>query len=251
MTDFLLVHGAWHGGWCWKRVAAALSAAGHRVFTPSLTGLGDRRHLLGPQTGLSSHVADILAVIESEELSDIVLCGHSYGGAVALLAADRAPWRVGALVLLDALFPEPGRSLLDLDGEERRNLILSRAVETEHGAVLPPAPAAMYALASPEDAAWVDRRCAPHPLRTFQDVAELTGAWQEVPHLAYAATLRFRPPDFRAIAARLAEGGRFAVSTLDTGHEAMIDGPAETAALLMDAGRAAAGGTGEAAASSA
>jgi pimeloyl-ACP methyl ester carboxylesterase len=239
MADFVLVHGAWHGGWCWRRVVEILAAEGHRVLAPSLTGLGDRAHLLTPEVGLARHVDDVLAVIETEELSEVVLCGHSYGGAVATQVADRVPGKIGALQFLDALLPEDGRSLLDLDTPERRQAILSRVVETPHGPVIPAAPAIIYALASPDDVAWVDRRCVPQPLCSFADAAVVTGAWWQIPVLAYACTMRFQPPDFRDIAAQLAKNERFRVSQLACGHDAMIDLPQEVARLLLSCAEAA------------
>ncbi len=233
MADFVLVHGAWHGGWCWRRVVEILATKGHRVYAPSLTGLGDRTHLLTADVGLASHVDDVLAVIETEELREVVLCAHSYGGAVATQVADRMPGKIGALVFLDALLPEDGRSLLDLNTPERRQAILSRVVETPHGSVIPAAPAIIYALASPNDVAWVDRRCVPQALRSFADPAVVTGAWRQIPVLAYACTLRFQPTDFRDIAAQLAADGHFRVSELDCGHDAMIDVPDDVARLLL------------------
>ena len=242
MADFLLVHGAWHGGWCWRRVVEILAGEGHRVFAPSLTGLGDRAHLLSPDVGLSTHVDDVLAVIEAEEPAHIVLCAHSYGGAVATQVADRVPQKIGTLVFLDALLPQDGRSLLDLDSPERREAIVSRVVETPRGPVLPPAPAALYALAAPQDVAWVDRRCVPQALRTYTDPAALTGAWMQIKVLAYACTLRFPAPDFRGLAAQLAKDPRFTIRELASGHDAMIDVPQDVADLLLssaETGRAA------------
>ena len=239
MADFVLVHGAWHGGWCWRRVVEILATGGHRVFAPSLTGLGDRAHLLTADVGLATHVDDVLAVIEAEELSQVVLCAHSYGGAVATQVADRVPGKIAALQFLDALLPEDGRSLLDLDTPERRQAILSRVVETPNGAVIPAAPAIIYALSSPDDVAWVDRRCVPQALRSYADPAVVTGAWRQIPVLAYACTLRFQPPDFRDIAAQLAKDGRFRVSELDCGHDAMIDVPEDVARLLLSCAEAA------------
>lgn len=233
MADFVLVHGAWHGGWCWRRVVELLAAEGHRVFAPSLTGLGDRTHLLSAEVGLATHVDDVLAVIETQELEQVVLCAHSYGGAVATQVADRMPGKIAALQFLDALLPEDGRSLLDLDTPERRQAILSRVVETPHGPVIPPAPAIIYALAAPDDVAWVDRRCVSQALRSFTDPAVVTGAWRQIPVLAYACTLRFQPPDFRDVAAQLAKDGHFHVTELDCGHDAMIDVPQDVARLLL------------------
>ncbi len=250
MADFVLVHGAWHGGWCWRRVVAILESQGHRVFAPSLTGLGDRAHLLSAEVGLTTHVEDILAVIATEELTQVVLCAHSYGGAVATQAADRVPDKIGALQFIDALLPQDGLSLLDLDAPDRRQAILSRVVETPHGPVIPPAPAIIYALATPDDVAWVDRRSLPQPLRNFTDPAVVTGAWRQVAVLGYACTTRFQPPDFRDIAAQLAKDGGFRISELDCGHDAMIDVPEDVARLLlncaqaMDQGQPAAGGAG-------
>ena len=113
MATFVLVHGAWHGSWCWKRVRKAIRAQGHDVFTPTLTGVGERSHLLSPHVNLDTHLDDIVNLIRWEELSDVVLCGHSYGGCVISGVADRVPDRIGALVYLDALRspgrPEPAR----------------------------------------------------------------------------------------------------------------------------------------------
>src|SRR6185437_2887529 len=104
MSTYVLVHGAWHGGWCWKRVRKPLQAQGHEVFTPTLTGIGERSHLLSPQVNLETHIEDVVNLIRWEELSNVVLCGHSYGGAVISGVADRIPERIGALIYLDAFF---------------------------------------------------------------------------------------------------------------------------------------------------
>lgn len=111
MTNFVLVHGAWHGGWCWKRVARILRAKGHEVYTPSLTGLAERSHLVNRNVNLETHILDIVNLLQWEELSDVVLCGHSYGGQVITGAADRSADRIGALVYLDAFVPENGQCL--------------------------------------------------------------------------------------------------------------------------------------------
>src|SRR5512147_74848 len=105
---YVLVHGAWHGGWCWRRVADRLAAAGQRVFCPTLTGLGERAHLLTRQVNLSTHIADVVGLLEAEELSDVVLCGHSYGGMVITGVAARAKSRLRQLVYLDSAVIEDG-----------------------------------------------------------------------------------------------------------------------------------------------
>jgi pimeloyl-ACP methyl ester carboxylesterase len=111
---FVLVHGAWHGGWCWRRVADRLTAAGHRVFTPTLTGLGERKHLMCASITLDTHVQDVCNLIRFEELSDICLVGHSYAGMVVSLVAEAMEDRISSFVFLDAFVPEDGETPLDL-----------------------------------------------------------------------------------------------------------------------------------------
>ena len=113
MTDYVLIHGAWHGSWCWARVRRLLAAGAHRVFTPTLTGVGERSHLLSRDVGLDTHVADVANLMIWENLRDIVLIGHSYGGVVARHVADRMPDRIRSLIYLDAFVPENGKTLFD------------------------------------------------------------------------------------------------------------------------------------------
>lgn len=116
MVDYLCIHGGWAGGWQWSKPADTLAQMGHRVFRPSLTGMGERCHLAAPETNLSSHIQDVLQVIEYERLSDFILVGFSYGGMVATGIADRVPEKIRLLVYLDAFIPHPGQSLFDLFG---------------------------------------------------------------------------------------------------------------------------------------
>ena len=125
MTDYVLIHGAWHGSWCWARVRRLLAAGAHRVFTPTLTGVGERSHLLSRDVGLDTHVADVANLMIWENLRDVVLVGHSYGGVVARHVADRMPDRIRSLVYLDAFVPENGKALFDYlpdSGESMRQL---------------------------------------------------------------------------------------------------------------------------------
>src|SRR5258705_1716413 len=122
-STYVLVHGAWHGGWCWKRVAPALRAAGHEVYTPTLTGLGERAHLANPAIDLATHISDVVNLLEAEELNEVVLLGHSYGGMVVTGVADRAPARLRRVIYLDAFLPEDGKSLLDYLHPDRRSII--------------------------------------------------------------------------------------------------------------------------------
>src|SRR5262245_26731999 len=110
---FVLVHGAWHGGWCWRRVSDRLTQAGHRVFAPTMTGLGERVHLMSRDIKLTTHITDIVNVFKYERLSDVVLCGHSYGGFVVCGVARQMERAAASLVMVDAFYPDSGISVLD------------------------------------------------------------------------------------------------------------------------------------------
>ena len=163
MTTFVLVHGAWHGGWCYKRVARLLRQAGHEVYTPTLTGLGERAHLMNRGIDLDTHVQDIVGVIRCEELSDVVLCGHSYGGMVITGVAEQIAAKIRSLVYLDAFVPENGKSLLDYASAERSRQMRDDATQNGEGYKITPPPAAAFAV-NAEDAAWVDAMCVKQPL---------------------------------------------------------------------------------------
>ena len=121
-ATFLVCHGAWSAGWAWKKMHPLMRAAGHHLVTPSYTGLGERAHLTNPSIDLETHIHDILNVIEYEDLLDIVLIGHSYGGMVATGVADRARDRIAQLIYLDAFVPDDGQSLLDIDDPGRQRM---------------------------------------------------------------------------------------------------------------------------------
>ena len=144
MATFVLVHGAWHGSWCWKHVRKRLQHAGHDVFTPTLTGVGERCHLASPNVNLSTHIADILSLIQWEELSRIILCGHSYGGFVISGVADRIPDRIRALVYLDAFVPEDGECLFDLVSPEMAAGMRRQAATSGDGWKVDPIPGEVF-----------------------------------------------------------------------------------------------------------
>jgi len=130
MSVYILVHGAWGGSWCWKSICRALQAQSHEVFTPSLSGVGERSHLLSRHIDLDTHIADVMNLIRWEELSDVVLCGHSYGGCVVTGVADRMPDRIRALVYVDAFVPENGQSLHDTLPAEQKHAQVEGARKT-------------------------------------------------------------------------------------------------------------------------
>jgi pimeloyl-ACP methyl ester carboxylesterase len=159
MADFVLVHGAWHGAWCWRRVLPALWSAGHRAFAVSLTGVGERAHIAPQAVTLETHIADVGNVIEAEELLDAILVGHSYAGMLITGVAQRSAMRLCHLVYLDAVVPAPGECWSSLQPEQTR--VQRRRAIAEHGALPAPDPA-VYGLTG-ADAAWVARRQTPHP----------------------------------------------------------------------------------------
>jgi len=233
MATFVLVHGGGHGGWCYAKVAARLRHAGHRVEAPSLTGCGDRAHAATPSTGLNTHITDIVQLLEFEDLDDVVLVGHSYGGMVITGVADRSK-RVGKLVYLDAANPLDGQSLVDVAGEM---ILATRAVgETLNGVefVLLPAPgaAAFFGIEDPDDAAWADERLTGHPWLSFEEPLRLTNehrlATTPTFHVVCESTLATRDP---ALIEPARSEGR--LWSIDTGHDLMITEPdAVTAALI-------------------
>ena len=125
-TTFVLVHGAWHGGWCWRRVVDLLTAKGHRAFAPTLTGLGERSHLMRAGINVGTHATDVVNVIKWERLSDVVLCGHSYGGMVVSAVAEQAADKIASIVFLDAFVPENGDSMADLTSQVVRDNLRPR-----------------------------------------------------------------------------------------------------------------------------
>lgn len=228
---FVLVHGAFHGGWCWPRVAARLRADGHRVLTPTLTGLGERAHLLTADVGLETMIRDVEAVLDYEELDDAVLVGHSFGAHVALGVADRARDRLGRLVLLDGLVVDAGHAGLDVLAPEVAAARVEQARRHDGGLSIPVPPAAAFGLTDVGDLAWVGRRLTPHPLRSYTDPLVLRHPLGNGLDVTY---LRCIDPPYPAIAAGLDVVRRagWACRDLATGHDAMISAPEAVAAAL-------------------
>jgi pimeloyl-ACP methyl ester carboxylesterase len=232
MTTFVLVHGAWHGGWCWGRVARLLRQRGHAVFTPTLTGLGERAHLAGPQVDLETHIADVLGVLRWEELGDVVLCGHSYGGMVITGVADRAAQRIGALVYLDAFVPADGQSVLDFMPPERVEQYRRGATERGAGWAIPPLSAAFFKV-NEADQAWVDGLCVPQPLACFEQRLRLTGGQATIARRRYIRAAGYPSVAFDAVAERLKRNPAWRVDSLPCGHDAMLDMPQALVDLLQ------------------
>ena len=226
---FVLVHGAWHGGWCWRRVADILRAKGHVVFTPTLTGLGERAHLLQSKTDLATHVADVTNVIAWEGLDDIVLCGHSYGGMVISGAAEVAAPKIRSIVYLDAFLPNNGEALFDIVSGPAQDGI--RAAVARGDTQLPPRPAEGFNV-NEKDRAWVDRLCRPQPILTFTDKVKLTGAYERIPRKTYIRAMTYASPYFdRGYAA--AKTASWQTYEAPCGHDVMVDKPEWLADILL------------------
>jgi pimeloyl-ACP methyl ester carboxylesterase len=167
MSTFVLVHGAWHGGWCWERVTRLLAAAGATVYAPTLTGLGERAHLASRDVTLETHIGDIVGVLESELLTDAVLVGHSYAGMVVTAVADRVPHRLSRLVYLDAVVPKNDQCLFDCAGVKFRERIEEQVRTQGEGWKIPFPSADGLGLIEDDDIQWTMPRLVAHPYRTF------------------------------------------------------------------------------------
>jgi pimeloyl-ACP methyl ester carboxylesterase len=233
VTSYLLVHGAWHGGWAWQRVLPALRAAGHEAHTPTLAGVSDRAHLLSRSITLETHVADITGYLEAYDLTDVVLVGHSYGGQVISGVADRTPERIKIRVYLDAFLASDGEAAIDLLPPAVAQHFRDSVAERGFGWLIPPRPLAGLGVTEEADLAWLTPRLTPHPWSTFAEPIRLTGAADAngVPGVYIECAAGGRP--FQSQAARAADRG-WPVHELPTGHEAMVTRPAELGKLLLD-----------------
>lgn len=229
MATFVLVHGAWHGGWCWTHVARDIRAAGHDVHTPTLTGLGERSHLITPRTDLGTHVRDILQVLEYERLRDVHLVAHSYAGMPATVAAVEAPTRVRRLVCLDGFVPEAGESAMDLLPEHAAPHYRESAYEDADGCrVIPPRPLDRLGVTDEAAIEWLSARLVPQPLATYTEAAPVGGRDLDVEGIYLQCTGWASP--FDHMVAR-AERLGWRAGGVDGDHEVMATAPA----LLVDA----------------
>jgi pimeloyl-ACP methyl ester carboxylesterase len=233
MTDFVLVHGAWHGAWCWRKILPSLWAKGHRAFAVTLTGVGERAHLMTSSIRLATHIDDVLAVIETEELTRVVLVGHSYAGLLITAVADRYAERIVRLVYLDAIIARSGESWSSSHDENARQ---ARRKDIAQGGTLPPPPATAYGLTG-EDAAWVDRRQRPHPGGVYEDVLHFDEA--RVASLARTFVDCTSPalPTIAKSRQRVRSEPGWQVIEIATGHDPMISAPAQLLDILDQAAR--------------
>lgn len=240
MANFVLVHGAWHGAWCWRRVTEALVRAGHRAHAVTLTGVGERAHLLDTSITLETHVADVIAAIEAEEMTEVILAVHSYAGMLGTAVADRMPERLAHLVYVDAVVPKPGESWSGTHASATREARLAAAAASSTYSFPPPDPS-VFGLQA-EDYAWVKRRQTPHPGHTYQAVLDFDPARVArvprtfinctQPPLATIDVIRTRVKDPRFWDGAWLPGSRMV--TLATGHDPMVSAPRELTQVLLD-----------------
>jgi pimeloyl-ACP methyl ester carboxylesterase len=232
MATYVLVHGAWHGGWCWNRVAPLLREKGHDVYTPTLTGLGERSHLATPDVGLSTHVTDVVNVIEFEDLRNVILMGHSYGGQVVTGVAGAIPERIGQLAYLDAFVPNNGEAIKDK---------IAGFMDRWGGDWQVPVPAppfGTFGITDENDFAWVKSKLVPHLLATMTEGVKLPQPLESQPFgRTFVVAAGERPEDnpspFKLEYERLSQDKRWRVESLPTGHDIMVTMPRELTDILL------------------
>ena len=235
MASFVLVHGAWHGAWCWARVLPRLRAAGHVAHAVTLTGSGDRAHLLSADIRLATHVQDVVATVEAEELADVVLVGHSYAGLVITGAADQLlaanPARIRHLVYVDAVTPHPGESW---SSQHPAETVAARieAAKASGGLSLPPPDASAFGLAG-ANRDWVNRRQTPFPFGVYRDPLAFDAARvARVPRTFIDCTLPALPT-IAVMRQRVRSEAGWNVVEIATGHDPMVSEAEKLAAVLL------------------
>lgn len=231
MATYVLVHGAWHGGWCWQRVAPLLRQSGHSVFTPTLTGLGERSHLLTRDITLDTYVTDIVQVLFHEDLTDVILVGHSFGGTVITAVAERAGARIASLIYLDAEAPRDGESDAGCLPPGAVDFVLQRAKECGDGWLFTTFPAATMGINDPADQTWVDARLVSQPVATLTQPISYGAVVEALPR-HFIACRPYEPllVDFRA---RIQQDPGWTYQEIDGGHDVMLTRPHELAERLL------------------
>lgn len=238
--NFVLVHGAWHGGWCWRRVVQALQLDHHKVHAVTLTGLGERAHLLSPAINLDTHINDVINLIEAEELHEVILAVHSYAGMIGTAVTDRMPERIKHLVYVDAVVPKPGESWSSTQASATQQQRMAAAQASPNFAFPPPDPE-VFGLHD-ADREWVKRRQTPHPGNTYQaplqfDVKRVAAVPRTFvncvdPALATIAPSRLRVQDPKFWDGAWLPNSR--VVEIKTGHDPMISEPAALTKILLE-----------------
>ena len=233
MVDFVLVHGTWGGGWQWRAVAERLRRRGHRVFTPTLTGLGERTHLAAGRIDLDAHIADVANAIAWEELTRVALVGTSYAGLVISGVADRMPEKIHTLIYLDAALPQNGKCMLDLVPPERRATVERLARERGDGLV-PTSLVLDTGIADEAARAAYLARMSPHPLASLLQPVALQGRYREVPNKVYVLASLKPTHHFQSYHDWASRAPDWSARTIASNHFPMTTMPDATADLLLE-----------------
>lgn len=231
-ATFLFVHGAWHGGWCWRATQRALHKMRHETHAPTLTGLGERLHLAHADITPDSHVEDILAVIKWRELDDIVLVGHSYGGLIITGVASQVPEKIRTLIYLDAFAPEVSGTSIFADANPER-MAAFEAQAAGGGFMVEPDLFDAWT-DDPALKAWLISMCTPHPIGSFRHGVTLSGRQNEVRDRHFIVCSRNNPSPFQAEYERVRNQDTWITHEIATKHDAMVEDPDGLAALLDD-----------------
>jgi pimeloyl-ACP methyl ester carboxylesterase len=239
MANIVFVHGGFHGGWCWAKVAKILRSQGHDVFTPTLTGLGERVHLLSQSIGLDTHINDIVNVIRYEELHDVILVGHSYGGMVVGCVADQMADRIQSIIYLDAFIPKNGQNMFADQIERARTELEELAREKGDGWWVPPVnpKGKILGLTNEEEISWLSRCLTAHPLKTFTDIAKLDGNTNEIDKYYIYCTQKPHGSSFKKYADEARISPEWTLFEIDAHHDPMISVPEELCELIKKTNR--------------
>jgi pimeloyl-ACP methyl ester carboxylesterase len=229
---FVLVHGAWHGGWCWRRVSDLLEKKGHKVFAPTMTGLGERSHLMSKDVVLDTHIADIVNVVKWEDLEGICLVAHSYGGFPVSGALEQVLDRVSSVVYLDAFMPEDGQRGLDVASDFSRKGTLEAIAKGE--ASRPPPKAETFHV-NEKDRAWVDSKLTAQPVGVALAPIKLTGAREKVAKKTYIRAPVYPQPAFDKYYAAKKADASWRTYEVDGGHDVMVDRSERLVEILLEA----------------
>ena len=230
---FLLVHGAWHGGWCWDAVVGRLQLAGRQAIAPTLPGCAERADELSPKIGLETFITELGDILEAQDLTEVVLVGHSAAGAIVPAVAARNARRIRHLVCLDSHMPQDGEALFDVMAPDAAESRRAAAVAHDGGLSVPPPEPEALGVTDPVDAAFITRMMTPHPIRAFADPMHLQG---EIPASMLKTYIRVTDPLYLPAAnsvARVRAMPDWSYLEIATGHDAMISDADSLTEMLL------------------
>ncbi|MBL3659056.1 alpha/beta fold hydrolase [Fulvivirga sediminis] len=229
--NFVLVHGAWHGGWCWKEVKDNLIKQNFNTYTPSLSGMAEHKHNLNDSISLQTHILDIINLIIMEDLQDVVLVGHSYAGAVITGVADSIPERLSKLIYLDAMLVHNGESPITSEPNAEQLKKIKTFRNKEH---FDPISSSYFGVSDRTQMKWVNERLTPQPYMTFGQILELDHEFGNGIPLVYIACINPQLSVLKNRSDKLKNEKSWTYLTLNTGHDAMITQPNELSAMLIE-----------------